>query len=150
MKILLNYFQMISFIKALEIKWPFYTDEYLKSFAFINSVSSSVVSIDCLVNQYDIAGEIVHLKAAFSSILPFCLLFIVILILLLQHKFRKQKTIFNKVWLSFFIISIFMHPNILQSLFDNISCLELGDKKYLEKQLDLDCDSSGHNEWVMQ
>ena len=148
MKILLNYFQMVSFIKSLDIKWPFYVDEYLKSVAFINSVSTSILSIDCLVNQYNIAGEIVHLKAAFSSILPWCLLFLVILIMLVQLIF-KGKNNFNKILLAFFVISIFMHPNILQSLFDNITCLELEDKQYLIKQLDIDCSSNGHIQWVI-
>ena len=148
MKILLNYFQMVSFIKSLDVKWPFYADEYLKSVAFINSVSSSIVSIDCLVNQYDIEGEIIHLKAAFSSFLPFFLLFIVLVIMIFQMKFLQKKNNFNKILLSFFVISIFLHPNILQSLFDNIGCIELGDRKYLEKQLDLDCNSDGHKKWV--
>ena len=148
MKILLNYFQMISFIKSLDVKWPFFVEEYLKSAAFISSVSTSILSIDCLVDQYGIAGEIIHLKAAFSSILPFCLLFLVLLIMFFQLKF-KRKNQFNKTWLAFFVISIFMHPNILQSLFDNVTCLEFGDKQYLQKQLDLDCDSDNHKEWVL-
>lgn len=148
MKILLNYFQMVSFIKSLDIKWPFYVDEYLKSVAFINSISNSIVNIECLTNQYHIAGEIVHLKAVFSAILPICLLFLVLVIMFFQLKL-KRKNNFNKILLAFFVISIFMHPNILQSLFDNITCLELEDKEYLIKQLDIDCNSSDHNQWVI-
>lgn len=138
---------MVSFIKSLDVKWPFYTDEYLKSVSFLNSISTSVISIECLVYQYNISGEMVHLKAAFSSILPFCLLCTVILIMSLQFLLLRRNN-FNKIWLAFFVISIFMHPNILQSLFDNISCIDIEDKRYLVKQLDLDCDSTHHNQWV--
>ena len=84
MKIILNYFQMVSFVKALDVKWPFNTDEYLKSVSVLNSISTSVVDLECLIYQYNLSGEIVHLKAVFSSILPLCLLFIVAFIMIIQ------------------------------------------------------------------
>lgn len=138
---------MVSFIKALDVKWPFNTEEYLKAVSAINSISTSVANFECLVYQYNISGEIVHLKAVFSSILPFCLLITVAIIMIIQFIFSRKNN-FNKIWLAFFVICIFLHPNILESLFNNIICIDIENKKYLVKQLDLGCDSFHHNQWV--
>lgn len=147
LKIMLNYLQMVSFIKSLNVKWPFYADNYLNSMSFLNSVSTSFVNVECLVYQYNINGEILHLKAVFSSLLPFCLFFIVILIMIFQRMFLRKSN-FKKLWLAFFVISAFMHPDIVRSLFYNISCIDIEDRRYLVQQFDLECDSSHHKRWV--
>lgn len=148
LKIILNYFQMISFIKTLNVKWPLYVESYMKSSAFANVLSSNIFSIDCLVSQYEIKGDIVHLKAVFNALIPFFLLIIVTIILVCRSQKKRGNTNSSKIILAFFIILIFLHPMIIQSLFDNISCIEIEGEKFIERQLNLDCNSDTHKNWV--
>lgn len=148
LKIILNYLQMIGFIRSLNIKWPFYADNYVKSLSFFSDISSNVFSIDCLIFQYDIQGNTLHLKAIFSS---FLLLFsFLIFLTIISFKFAiSHYSYFTKIILAFFIISMFLHPIIIQSLFENLICIDIDGNRLLEKQLNLECDSSNHMLWVL-
>lgn len=147
LKILINYFQMISIIQSFNIKWPFATKQFLESSSSVPTIYSRVFSIDCLISDYEISIEPIYLKTLIANILPFMIIFNLMIFFKILHLMKKNNN-FNRFFSSVMIMIIFLQPNILQQIFDNLNCTIIGNKSFLTKQLNIDCDSNDHLKWV--
>lgn len=49
LKIYMNYIHMISIISGMDFRWPYYIENYFSVQNNVGSVSSQVISIECLI-----------------------------------------------------------------------------------------------------
>ncbi len=49
MKIYMNYIHMISIISGMDFRWPYYIESYFSVQNNVGSVSSQVISIECMI-----------------------------------------------------------------------------------------------------
>lgn len=147
LKILMNYFQIIAVIHSIDLRWPFYADDFLKANSQIATMTNEVLSFDCVLYDYEIKEDPIHAKALIGFMLPIILFFIISFIFLLSFikSGLEQK---NRIIMSIVVLCIFLQPSILKQLFDNLNCKKIGDVLYLSRQMNLKCDDENHKKWV--
>ena len=145
-KILLNYIQMIAITHSLDLKWPFYVNDYLNVSSQFGS-PGDVISLDCVLRDQHISISSIHMKALIIVIFPFATMGIIILVLVLLS-FIQKNTQKNRYFISLMVMSIFLQPTILQILFDNLSYTKINNVPYLTKNLIIKYDDEDHQKWV--
>lgn len=147
LKIFLNYLQMISIIQSLELKWPFYVRNYMNVYSNIGGVSTQLLSFDCLLQDYEITTKTIYVQTIIALIIPVIIMIISFIVLAaLSIKTKKSQQI--RLTVIFIVVSIFVQPSIIKSLFDNLSCKEIEGNKYLKANLSINCNSDSHVKWV--
>ena len=147
LKIFMNYIQMISIINSLELKWPFYVKNYLNVFSNMGGISTQVLSIDCLLQDYGIETKAIYIQTLLILILPFAIFFLSFLFLscLFLKQKKTQQTRFIVILI---VVSIFLQPTIIKGLFDNFSCEKIENNQFLKVNRLIDCKSNFHKQWV--
>ena len=146
LKIMLNYIQSISIIQSLELKWPYYVKSYMNVYSNAGSVSTQVISLDCMVNDYNIHVETIYAETVFSIILPFLCFLISFIALCIVHVITKKS---QKIRFIVIVIvgSIFLQPMIIKILFKNLVCKQINETSFLISNLKIQCDSDSHINW---
>lgn len=145
LKGILNYSQILAIIIAINFKWPFYVYTYFEIAGFLGSISSQTLSFDCILKDFQIQESPVHIKFMIFVILPFFIWILLILFDVIQNlKNRKKSINKEKIFTYFIIVSNYLQPFILQTIFDNLKCKELDGKSYLYKEMLIDCESENH------
>ena len=146
-KVLINYAQMIAIIHSMDLKWPFYVENYLSFATKIGVSATEIVSFECIMWDFHVIEKYIHIKALIDLIIPFFFVTIIICVLIPFRIFTK-KTQIHRIVVSFIVLSAFLQPNILQSLFNNISTIDLDNKTYLNNELTLEYYDENHQQWV--
>lgn len=142
----MNYLQMTAIIRSFDLKWPFYANDYFDISSKFSS-TSDVLSIDCILNDYELNENKLHIKTIIILAFPFIVIFFILLVgLILKIKTKNSQT--NRIYISLVIISVFLQPTILQVLFDNLSYTTLNHIPYLTKELNSRFDDENHIKWV--
>lgn len=147
LKILMNYLQIIAIIQSIDLRWPFYADDFLKANSQVASITNEVLSFDCVLYDYEIKEDPIHAKALIGFMLPIILFFIISFIFIMSF-LKNGKNQKNRIIMGLVVLCIFLQPSILKQLFDNLNCKKIGDYLYLSKQMNLKCDDENHQKWV--
>ena len=137
---------MIAIIHSLDLKWPYYVNDYLEISSKFGS-ATDILSIDCISDNYKFPVSKLHIKTILTLAFPFVLIsFMFSIFLIFQIITRKSQI--NRVYISFIITSNFLQPTILKVLFDNLSYTSLNNIPYLTKELNYRFDDASHIQWV--
>lgn len=137
MKILLNYFQSMSIIQSLELKWPTIIKENLNNVSTAGNFSQGI-SFECNLYNFDIQLQEIYFKTVFISLLPFFLVVIAGLFLLVI-KFSNRKPQFIRFFVILIVSSIFWQPNIIKISFESLKCQEIDKELFLKANLNINC-----------
>lgn len=148
MKEILNYSQIIAIILAINFKWPTYVMSYFQIPSFLGSLSNNTISLNCLIYDFNINESVVHLKFLMFALMPFLAWIILVFIHFLKARIKNQKISLEKLFAYLIIIGNYLQPLILQNIFDNLKCEKLNQKSFLAKDMNLECDSENHKNWV--
>lgn len=147
LKIFLNYIQLVSISKGLDLKWS----EFILDFFNINLLLSGsmfkVLSIDCLFP----GTKMVYFNALVSSLVPFFLFVLIFFIWFCISRFKIE--IFaqnmNKIITSLAITIFTLQPGIINALLSMISCKEIDKNKfYISSYLTEECSTEAHHLWT--
>ena len=148
LKILLNYLQMLSIMQSFELKWPFYVRNYLNFFSSVGGgISAQAISVDCLLEDYDLDIVSLYAQTVVISILPFFVYFVTILILGFMY-FRTRRSQTVRFVVIVIVVSIFLQPSILKMLFDNLQCKTIEERSFLIQNMGVSCDENSYTSWV--
>lgn len=148
-KILLNYLQMIAIVQSMDLRWPFYLRGYLGIYSNIGGASGQALSFDCLLYNANIDVESLYAQTIVVNLFPLILIFIAVLVLIVIFFINKKKRNQFVRFLSIvIIISVFFQSSIIQKLFQNLSCKQIDNKKYLAISMNLECNNDSNKEWV--
>ena len=145
-KIMINYLQIISIINGIHMNWPYNVSiffSYLSSF----SMSSSVVSLQCIFYAYDIDLEPIYFETIIIILTPFFICF-GSLPLMTYSYLTKKKPQKIKFIAMFIALHAFLQPAIVTKLLENINCNMINNKCYLAIDANIDYNSEFHQKWV--
>ena len=138
---------MIAITHSMDLKWPFYVDNYLNISTQFGS-PGDVISLDCVLKDENVAMPSIHVKALIAVIFPFAIMTFIVIALILLNVIKK-KSQKNRAFISFIVMSIFLQPTILQILFDNLNYTTINNVQYLTKNLMIRYDDEEHRRWVL-
>ena len=139
---------MLTIIQNFELKWPFYVRNYLNFFGSIGGgLTTQVVSMDCLLYDYDIDTVSLYAQTGFLAVLPFIIYVFAGGYLFVNFLATKKSQMIRFV-IVVIVVSIFLQPTIIKMLFDNLSCKVLENTKYLSQDMSVLCSSDSHFKWV--
>ena len=147
LKILLNYAQMIGIIHSIDLKWPFYADDYLTFTTKVGVSPTEIISFQCILWNFNVTEKYIHVKALIALLIPFFFMGLIIFFLTISKIFTKRPQM-NRIFVSFIVLSVYLQPTVLQNLFDNINTLDLNNKTYLTNELTLEYYDENHQKWV--
>ena len=145
MKILLNYFQSMSIIQSLELKWPTIIKDNLNNVSTAGNFSQGI-SFQCNLYNFDIQLQEIYFKTVFLSILPFFLV-LIMSIFLFAKQIYKRKSQFIRFFVILIVSSIFWQPNIIKISFDSLKCKEVDLDFFLKANLNINCNDYGFFLW---
>ena len=144
---MLNYSQIVSILISINHNLPSSSQSYFQISSVLTSLTSQAFSIDCFIYYLDLDENPLHLKALISVFLPFFIWLILLFGLLIKK--MKGKTIEKgKILTYFLIICNFFQPSILQQLVDNLNCKTIGSSSFIFKEMNFECNSQNHLNWV--
>ena len=156
-KILIAHFQIMPLLKKINFSWEQYLFTFLNVQAYCGNSSEAVNSIDCLFNsiyidhlrifinfnfkEKDFQGS-TYIKTQIFTFLPFILFFWIYF-----YWMFKKKSYIKAV--PFMIISAlvtidFLHPSIINSMIDSLSCVLIDDTFLLKTDYFYECYNSDH------
>ena len=139
---------MLSIMQGFDLKWPFYVRNYLNFFSSVGGgISAQTISIDCLLEDYQLDVVSLYAQTLFISILPFLVYLVTILVLAFFYFMTKRSQSIRFV-VVVIVVSIFLQPSIIKMLFDNLSCMSIENNSYLIQNMEISCDSDSHTSWV--
>ena len=146
LKILLNYFQMLSILQSFDLKWPLFIEKY---FNFSTEVSgiSLIITNDCLLEDFNINRTPLFVETFFVINLPILIFFVASLFLLVLYIISKRSQMVRFVVIVI-IVSIFLQPSIIKIIFDNLACKTIEEKSYLTANMTISCETNSYNYWV--
>lgn len=137
---------MITIIHSFDLKWPFYVNNYFEISSRFSS-AADVISIDCILNDYKVSQNKLHVKTIIILAFPFIIILFIALVAFFINLITKKSQI-NRIYISIVVISIFLQPTIVQVLFDNLSYTTLNNVAYLTKELNSRFEEENHIKWV--
>ena len=146
LKILINHFQIVAIIHELDIKWPFYVEEYLNILSNIGYVSSNF-SFECVFNLLNIDLDDMYIETLMILLIPLFLI-IIAAIIILTYGIIKNKSQNIKLIIMIIVVHMLLQPSILKKLLDNINCRSINGIYRLVDNLAIECESDEHSLWV--
>ena len=149
LKIWINYSQMISIIYNLNLKWPYYVGNYLNVNGNLGSISTQILSLDCLISDYKLNIRAIYLKAV-TNITVYVIFVSVAGIFFFFRKFvlRKKNQLYKYIIL-IIALSIMIQPNSIKETSDIFSCQPILERSYLIQQMSVECYTNSHMDWVV-
>eukprot|EP01017_Pseudomicrothorax_dubius_P009638 TRINITY_DN13312_c0_g1_i2.p1 TRINITY_DN13312_c0_g1~~TRINITY_DN13312_c0_g1_i2.p1 ORF type:complete len:613 (+),score=137.48 TRINITY_DN13312_c0_g1_i2:214-2052(+) len=164
-KILMNYFQLVSIVSSFSFQWP---DQVKSAFKINNQIASSttqIFSMDCifqttLSNSYTKSQRPFFIKLALIAACPILLALLasVVWIVYFLVRYRSRVCEFKdnmktNIVTSIVILLFMVHTSILQTTFLSFRCQNIGDEErpysYLERDLDVECWKDQHLNYVL-
>ena len=149
-KIFINYAQMVSIIHSLELKWPYYVANYLKITGNVGTISSELLSLDCLIYDYEINMSPIYLIALMNILIYAIFLLIASSYFMMRQILLNKKRQINKLIILAVVLSIMIQPNSIRETSNFFNCQEIENKSYLIRQISIVCYTSDHKEWVFK
>ena len=138
MKMLMNYFQMISLIRSFRLDWP---ESYLgtmNSQDVLGLIYGQLLSFDCSIPKEAWHPAFIKLFAVVT--LPLILMLIGLIPWLLWSCIRRTALPKEKIIGTLVIILIFLHPVIVKVCFSFFNCFEiLPNEKWMREEMAIRC-----------
>ena len=147
-KILINYAQMVSIIHNLELKWPFYVTTYLKVTGNVGTISTELLSLDCLISDYNIDINAIYLKALITILIYTMFLTTASFIFTMRQVIFRKKRQINKLIILAIVLSIMIQPNSIKETSNIFNCQKIQEQSYLTRQMSILCYTFDHKKWV--
>lgn len=147
-RIFINYAQMVSIIHNLQLKWPYYVSNYLKITGNFASVSTQLLSLECLITDYNLDISAIYLKALTTVLIYFGFLLVSSSFMIIRKFLFRGKDVKNQLILLIIVISVMIQPNSIKEISDIFNCTSVEDKSYLDSEMSVECYTTTHKKWV--
>lgn len=148
-RIILNYAQMISIIRSLELKWPYYVENYLNIAGNIGTVSPQLFSLECIISDYNLSIDSIYFKPMLTFLIYVAFLFFSIIIFVMRSKVFKHKFQGRNIIITTIVLTVFMQPSNIKELSNIFTCQNISGTNYLTEKMSLECYTKDHLNWVL-
>ncbi len=148
-KILLNYFQILSLIKEIDLKSGSQTTAYFQLAYYLGNVPNYIFNFDCLL-QNNFRINSFYLQIILIAFSPFLVLIFLFIFWYLKS-IKKDVGIkfpWNKVMASSLILLTILQPTIVNTMTKIMSCKEINGKSYIINNYLYEWDTSENKFYV--
>ena len=153
MRIMTNYFQVVSTVLSFNANFPSTINDILTPANMIGSSSESFVSVDCFIQHSEMkafAPNGVIFKIFLIALLPLILIVLYCIIWTMMHLvFKKHfQDIKRYIVVSMIVILFLLHPALTRSGLSIFQCVEVGDNDFrVRVDINMKCYSAEHIKW---
>eukprot|EP00347_Sterkiella_histriomuscorum_P020666 403336934 len=155
LRIILNYFQILTSAAAYQLNWPSYLEQFFGIYTQVGQAAEAFISFDCFLTDTGFTqggSSIYYFKTIIISNLPiiFGLIFIAIFAVgKVIFKYTKEQ-MQRKIIVSCILIMYSIHPTITRMISSLYFCMELDDGEYwLQTDLQVKCWEGQHLTWSL-
>lgn len=127
LKMMINFLQIISLNKDLQLNWPEQIRNFFEAQLKIGDPSNEFFSFECLLSNDVI--DIIYLKLILIFFLPYFMILLLILLFAIMSLLKKR-TFFNYVIPSCTINCFILQPIVINACFGILSCSEIDPQEY--------------------
>lgn len=145
-KILMNYFQIISLLNFLDLKYDSSLSSYFQIPYYLGNSIAFVYNFDCLISS-DFPIQALYLKVVLISIVPIFFLLILASYWYLKSILRKQNYKDRYITCELVFINM-LQPVLLSTLTNILICKNIDGKSYISNDYGYECDSKENLNFV--
>ena len=127
LKMMINYLQIISLVKDVNLSWPFDVRSFFEAQSKIGDASNQILSFDCLLSNY--TTDIVYMKMLIVFFLPMIATVALMAFFFILSVIMNAKVIgylINSIIITYFLLQ----PIVINVCFNILSCKELDQGSY--------------------
>ncbi|EAR84930.2 transmembrane protein, putative (macronuclear) [Tetrahymena thermophila SB210] len=148
-KILTNYFQIVSSITTFNLEVPKGIQVF--SFSLGQPVKYTLSTLDCLLIQFETEIPIIYMNLIFSHITIIAYFMIFLIGIIFYQLIQKERQPFPTYKLStaaMFLI-IYLQPDLIQQIISLMSCRTIGDTNYILSNVAFECYTQQHIKYLL-
>jgi len=162
MKILTNYFQLISIVSSFNFNWSGETQTMISGQSQTSEATGQIFNFDCVLKALgtsNIGMRPFFLKLSFIAVFPIIAYFIckVVWFIIFFKRYKKEVCQYvlqmkSKLTTSIIVILFIIHPTIVKTSIFSFRCENLGNTNdpiyYLDQDFEIQCWESYHLKWI--
>eukprot|EP00347_Sterkiella_histriomuscorum_P023122 403335861 len=154
-RILLNYFHILTSASSFNLNWPVYFQEFLGIYSAVGETAESFISFDCFLQDTGFTepgSSTYYFKVLVIVILPVVLGIIFVMFFFLKKLFLKTSFLQfqRQIIVSCVVLLFAIHPTITRVTSSLFFCMELDKKEYwLYTDLEIKCWEGSHLKWSL-
>eukprot|EP00347_Sterkiella_histriomuscorum_P002746 403366963 len=154
-RILLNYFHILTSASSFNLNWPVYFQEFLGIYSAVGETAESFISFDCFLQDTGFTepgSSTYYFKVLVIVILPVVLGIIFVMFFFLKKLFLKTSFLQfqRQIIVSCVVLLFAIHPTITRMTSSLFFCMELDKKEYwLQTDLEIKCWEGSHLKWSL-
>ena len=147
MRILTNYFQILTLASDYNLSWQGSLSEFLYVISFLSKADQLIISQDCLIRESVKNLHPLFVKMAIAFFFPFVGIVAIVILWSLARLFKKNLEYKNYIVQSITIFVFVCIPPITTLTFEIFNCQDIfnNGQKYLIVDLDIQCWVGDHN-----
>ena len=160
LRILVNYFQLISVIGGIPIAWPNFMQNTVNVNSKLGSFTDQLLAIDCFVrgDANSVSKYLIFLKIAVVAFGPFFLIIVSYLFWALYFTYKKRPIRGNRDFINKFVTTVVvicfnMQPVSIQTSFELFQCINLYREDsplyFMIQDYDIKCWEGAHLKWTL-
>ncbi|EWS76246.1 transmembrane protein, putative (macronuclear) [Tetrahymena thermophila SB210] len=147
-KILTDHLQILSLLSFFNFNIPNYFKIPIQVSG--NSMSLTSKSIDCFFSRYPNLKPLWFYQSLWSLCLPLSVLSLYLIFGFILRYFKKNTNIFKYLNTACIFIYLYFYPMIIMLFSRSLNCLQIGDKSYLDLDVNILCyDPQYHKPYVI-
>ncbi|EAR86003.2 transmembrane protein, putative (macronuclear) [Tetrahymena thermophila SB210] len=147
-KILTDHLQILSLLSFFNFNIPNYFKLPIQVSG--NSLSLTSKSIDCFFSRYPNLKPLWFYQSLWSLCLPLSVLSLYLILGFVLRQFKRNTNIFKYLNTSCIFIYLYFYPMVIMLLSRSLNCLQIGDKSYLDLDVNILCyDPQYHKPYVI-
>lgn len=125
MRILTNYFQILTLAQSYDLAWDDNLKKFLEAISFIAKSGEIILSIDCFVRDNGIVTHPAFIKMVVACVFPIIAISAAFLFWLIVKFFRRSSNAVTNLITSIIIVVFISLPPITSITFAIFNCIEI-------------------------
>eukprot|EP00347_Sterkiella_histriomuscorum_P016874 403351514 len=154
-RILLNYFHILTSAASFNLDWPVYLQKFLGIYSAVGETAESFISFDCFLQDTGFTepgSSTYYFKVLVIVVLPFILGIIFLIFFFFKKLFYKTslQNFKRQIIVSCIVLLFAIHPTITRMTSSLFFCMELDTNEYwLQTDLEISCWGGSHLKWSL-
>lgn len=142
-KIYFSYLQIIQVLTVINLTYPSWIS--IAAMTVGAPMNSVLYSTDCMVAEIITSIPYIHVKLIIGFLIPIVYLAIFTLGYFLFMRKSKYHHKYSVLYTVCFFTLLYFQPNVIEQIISVLSCVQIGDEKYIKADLAFECKGKEYN-----
>lgn len=125
MRILTNYFQILTLASSYDLSWSDNMKTFLQWISIISQSSDILFSVDCFIHDNDVKTQPIYFKMILACLFPLLCIAVVSIFWYLYSQYKKNQAVFTKFIASVIILIFMTLPTVTTITFAIYNCIDV-------------------------